>query len=86
MLENGLDASHAGLTTLLHDLIQTPMSAGDRIQVFSVLIKYGFDINSARRGDGVTPLHVVCQLGMLPLFKFLIVHGAGRYIGYTIDL
>ena len=72
MCNNGVTKRHPGLTTLLHDLV---VSTAPLHVVLPVLVRYEFDINSMRRGDGYTPLHLVCLGKDIDLFKLVVVLG-----------
>jgi len=77
MVENGINGKHPGLQTLLHELV---LEASETVVLnLSILVKQGgFDVNSMRRSDGFTPLHVVCANGSvsLPVLKLLLLYGA----------
>jgi len=77
MCENGVTQSHPGIRNIFHSVIATACEDAPLLRTLPILVKkFGFNVNTMRKGDGYTPLHVACQFSRLVLFKMLILLGA----------
>mmetsp|Transcript_23287 Transcript_23287/g.43385 ORF Transcript_23287/g.43385 Transcript_23287/m.43385 type:complete len:149 (-) Transcript_23287:233-679(-) len=77
MCENGVTQSHPGIRNIFHSVIATAREDAPLLRTLPILVKkFGFNVNTMRKGDGYTPLHVACQFSRLVLFKMLILLGA----------
>ena len=88
MTESGFDVRHVGIQTLLHEYAEG--KSGDEgdgegegsgesawnLAACDFLIRAGFDVDNARRGDYRTPLHQACEYSKLELVQLFLHHGA----------
>ena len=88
MTESGFDVRHVGIQTLLHEYAEGKRGdEGDgegegsgesawNLAACDFLIRAGFDVDNARRGDYRTPLHQACEYSKLELVQLFLHHGA----------